>query len=270
MSAKSTWVFNKKYPVQVQSFHVIVRVGFLFCLMLAASDSLCSKFLETNESQPEKQCAQGDMILQTNGSFMIYHNSFFQKEEADQLADTLFKTLDWDWTFYESNGTKIRGPRQMAWYADDSNWNYKFSRNHVPGLLVNKWTPELLHIRHRVQDHLGVTFNCVLANLYVKGEEHSAWHSDDDPWLGFPEPLTIPSISFGNTRTFSYRAKADKEAVTSLDLRHGSLVVMGGNFQNDFQHSIPKTAKQDTYRINLTFRNIINPTLEPRKEYWHS
>ncbi|KAL8137332.1 hypothetical protein V2J09_003333 [Rumex salicifolius] len=40
----------------------------------------------------------------------------------------------------------------------------------------------------------------------------------------------------------------------SFNLKHGSLLVMRGNTQRDWVHSVPKRAKADVVRINLTFR----------------
>lgn len=39
-------------------------------------------------------------------------------------------------------------------------------------------------------------------------------------------------------------------------LRHGSLLVMRGYTQRDWIHSVPKRAKAEATRINLTFRRV--------------
>ncbi|RZA06220.1 MAG: alpha-ketoglutarate-dependent dioxygenase AlkB, partial [Proteobacteria bacterium] len=39
-----------------------------------------------------------------------------------------------------------------------------------------------------------------------------------------------------------------------LVLNHGSLLIMGGEMQHAWEHSVPKTAKDPGPRINLTFR----------------
>src|SRR5437016_299044 len=45
----------------------------------------------------------------------------------------------------------------------------------------------------------------------------------------------------------------------SVDLTHGSLLVMRGATQHNWVHQIPKTAKDVTERLNLTFRVIKKP-----------
>ena len=79
------------------------------------------------------------------------------------------------------------------------------------------------------------------------------WHSDDEPVLG-PTP-TIASVSLGAERRFRIRCRRD-HACFDLVLEHGSLLLMSGTSQRDYQHSVPKTAKPTHERINLTFRTI--------------
>lgn len=203
-------------------------------------------------------------------SFVALEEDFFSKTEADKMMNVLYNTLPWEHTYYKIEGKLVQGPRKMAWFADDFSWSYSFSLNHVPGIPVSTWTEELLYIREKIRQKSGVDYNSVLANLYEEPEEHSAWHSDDDPWLGYPDPSDIVSISFGEAREFMWRPKANKEEVTSVFLNHGSLGVMGGNFQKWYQHSVPGVVEQTRYRINLTFRNIRFPDRKPAKAYWHS
>jgi len=205
-----------------------------------------------------------------NHSFVALEENFFSKTEADELMEVLYNTLPWEHTYYNIDGKLVRGPRKMAWFADGADWSYSFSLNHVPGIPVSPWTKQLLDIREKIRLKSGIDYNSVLANLYEEPEEHSAWHSDDDPWLGYPEPSDIVSVSFGEAREFMWRPKANKEDVTSVFLNHGSLGVMGGHFQKWYQHSVPGVAKQTSYRINLTFRRILYPERKPEKSYWHS
>lgn len=43
----------------------------------------------------------------------------------------------------------------------------------------------------------------------------------------------------------------------SFTLKHGSLLVMRGYTQRDWLHSVPKRAKAEATRINLTFRYVL-------------
>jgi alkylated DNA repair dioxygenase AlkB len=80
-----------------------------------------------------------------------------------------------------------------------------------------------------------------------------SYHQDDEKELG-ANP-TISSVSFGATRTFKFRHLKDK-ITEKVELTNGSLVIMKGETQHKWEHSVPKTSKQIGPRINLTFRVI--------------
>ena len=80
------------------------------------------------------------------------------------------------------------------------------------------------------------------------------WHADDEKELG-PNP-TIASISFGSERNLFFRNNYTKETI-SIPQENGSLIIIDGKTQKNWQHSIKKTQKIIGPRINLTFRNII-------------
>lgn len=66
----------------------------------------------------------------------------------------------------------------------------------------------------------------------------------------------IASVSLGHTRRFLVKSK-DKEkesGVVEYSLTPGSLVVMGGDMQKHWKHSVPKELRVKETRINLTFR----------------
>ena len=80
------------------------------------------------------------------------------------------------------------------------------------------------------------------------------WHADDERELG-REPA-IASISLGATRRFKLRHRRRRDAVSALDLGHGSLLLMAGATQHCYVHALPKTARPVAERINLTFRFV--------------
>jgi alkylated DNA repair dioxygenase AlkB len=99
-----------------------------------------------------------------------------------------------------------------------------------------------------------VTFNSVLCNLYRDGKDSIGWHSDDEYELG-TNPV-VGSVSFGAPRVFHFRHKQDKSLRTKVELSHGSFLLMRGPTQHCWSHQLPKTAKQVSPRINLTYRVI--------------
>jgi alkylated DNA repair dioxygenase AlkB len=64
----------------------------------------------------------------------------------------------------------------------------------------------------------------------------------------------IASLSLGATRRFHLKHRRSGERVT-LDLRHGSCLIMAGATQHHWLHQVPKTARAGL-RINLTFRSM--------------
>jgi alkylated DNA repair dioxygenase AlkB len=111
-------------------------------------------------------------------------------------------------------------------------------------------------MKARVEQVADVPFNSVLLNLYRDGRDSVAWHSDDEPELG--ENPVIASVSFGAERRFQFKHKHNPDLRQTIDLTHGSLLLMRGTTQHFWKHQIPKTQKPCGARINLTFRTIIS------------
>lgn len=116
------------------------------------------------------------------------------------------------------------------------------------------WTPALLSIKVACEQVARVSFNSVLANLYRDGRDYMGWHQDNEPELG-EQPL-IASVSLGQERRFVLRHLASKQKIEFL-LQPGSLLIMAGETQRYWQHSVPKSQRPMQARINLTFRRII-------------
>lgn len=147
-------------------------------------------------------------------------------------------------------GKEITTKRKVAWFGE-KNIEYSYSNTTKKALA---WTPEILKLKKLVELKTGEKFNSCLLNLYHNGNEGMAWHSDNEKELG--ENPTIASLSFGATRKFSLKHKTTKQKIDVM-LYSGNLLVMKGETQHKWIHSLPKTKKVHTPRINLTFRNII-------------
>lgn len=180
---------------------------------------------------------------------LLWHPEFFSKEDADGLQSKLSNEIDWQTRTIKLFGKEMLMPRLTAWYGDEG-IEYTYSNNTEVAL---PWTEELLFIKQRLEASLNTKFNSVLLNLYRNSQDSMGWHADDEPELG-KHPI-IASVSLGETRRFRFKNLATKET-KSLDLTHGSLVVMQGDFQEKWHHTIPKTKRKVGPRINLTFRQI--------------
>lgn len=148
-------------------------------------------------------------------------------------------------------GKKVMQPRLTAWYGDAGK-AYRYS-----GILMTPfpWTSSLLEIKAKVEELTGEKFNSALLNLYRNGADSMGWHRDNEPELGI-NPV-IASVSLGAARRFLLREYQDKKSKTEILLEDGSLLIMKGESQTHWEHSIPKTTKCMAPRINITFRSIL-------------
>jgi alkylated DNA repair dioxygenase AlkB len=116
------------------------------------------------------------------------------------------------------------------------------------------FTSLLFELKERIESVADVKFTTVLLNLYRDGNDSNGWHSDDEKELG-RDPV-IASLSFGAKRKFHLRHRKDRSKKYSLDLEHGSLLLMKGETQHHWHHQLPKSKRIREPRINLTFRII--------------
>jgi alkylated DNA repair dioxygenase AlkB len=168
---------------------------------------------------------------------------------GDRLSKVQFKNIDWSHDKLMMYGKEVYLPRYSAWYGD-SDKTYTYS-----GLTLQpkKWNKGLLFIKDKIDKVAKVHFNSVLMNWYRDGDDYINWHTDAEPELG-KNPI-IGSVNFGETRDFIIR-KNDKSEKISIPLKHGTLLIMGGEMQHFWQHSAPKRKKIKKARVNLTFRKI--------------
>ena len=175
------------------------------------------------------------------------------KAQADDLFRRLREEVAWRQDQATVMGRTRPIPRLQAWYGEGG---YVYSGIRLSPL---PWTEPLLWLKARAEELSGAAFNSVLVNLYRDGRDSVSWHADHEPGLG-RNPV-IASISLGAVRRFQLRHRRRQEARLSLDLPHGSLLVMAGATQHHWLHQVPKTGRVVGPRINLTFR-FMHPTQE--------
>lgn len=178
-----------------------------------------------------------------------YLPNFIPANQSGTLLEQLRDELPWQQQSIQLFGKPVMQPRLVCWQADpDVDYGYSGIRL-VPGA----WHPLLRNLRQRLMNQLGLEFNSVLVNAYRDGQDSMGWHADDEPELG-PEP-TLASVSLGAERVFRWRPK-DSGRSEGIKLQDGSLLLLEGRFQENYQHSVPKTRKVAGLRINLTFRLV--------------
>ncbi len=147
-------------------------------------------------------------------------------------------------------GRKIITQRKTAWYGD---LPYAYTYSHATKVAL-PWTPALRLIKEKVELISGESYNSCLLNLYHDGNEGMGWHSDDEDTIA--RDSAIASVSLGAARRFDFRHKKTGKKVQVM-LENGSLLVMKGETQRFWQHSLPKSKRIMTPRVNLTFRRMI-------------
>lgn len=193
---------------------------------------------------------KSDHPLLNRDGVVEYLPSLFSSSESESLFRELLKTTPWKRDEVILFGQKRILSRKVAWMGDDG-FSYSYSgisKTAVP------WTSALIVVKERVELRTAQRFNSCLLNLYHDGSEGMGWHSDDEKTLG-RNPV-IASVSFGAERIFKLKHRESKEVVSVL-LEQGSLLVMKGETQHRWVHTMPKTKKVSAPRINLTFRLFV-------------
>ena len=180
-----------------------------------------------------------------------YAQHFLSLEQADRLFAELVTQVPWQQAEIRLFGKSVMTPRLSCWMGD-ARAVYRYSNT---TFLPEPWLNSILALKNQLETAVGCTFNSVLLNYYRNGQDAMGWHSDDEPELG-TQPA-IASVSLGAERRFLLREKTKNARSMGLPLANGSLLLMQGDSQKLFQHSLPRTAKPIGARINLTFRKIL-------------
>ncbi|KAF5728832.1 Oxidoreductase 2OG-Fe(II) oxygenase family protein isoform 1 [Tripterygium wilfordii] len=233
--------------------------------------------LKAANPNPNENAKKGQTIDLGNGSEVVYVQRFMAYDEAWRLFDYLDKQIPWTRPTIRVFGRSCVQPRDTCYIASAGLPELAYSGYQPHPYSWDDFSP-LTEILKLVQKVLpGSRFNSLLLNRYKGGNDYVGWHADDEKLYGStPE---IASVSFGCDREFVLKKKPSKSSggekrsdgepeskrlkkssdanQHSFMLKHGSLLVMRGYTQRDWIHSVPKRAKAETTRINLTFRLVL-------------
>ena len=178
-----------------------------------------------------------------------YHREFINDKDAQEIYHFLVHSIPWKEEYITIFGKEIKCPRKVYWYGDEK-LDYKYSGK------VHKtdgWVTEIKYIKEKIEKYTYSRFNFVLLNYYANGDDYMGWHSDNEKSLGIK--LIIASLSMGANRVMLFKHKHTKR-IKDIILENRSLLIMKGNTQEKYLHSIPKRKNMLVPRINLTFRLI--------------
>jgi len=191
-----------------------------------------------------------DQALNFAGADIRLNRQFLAPATATALLNELRTKVAWQQDELTLFGKTHRLPRLHQWYGDKGT-AYKWSGIEMQ---PRPWLPALGKLRSAVQFHTNALFNCVLFNLYRDGKDCMGWHADDEAVLG-KQPV-IASISLGAERDLLLRRRGSHSKSQCISLNHGSLLIMAGDTQSNWQHALPRRKQAADARINLTFRYI--------------
>ena len=191
------------------------------------------------------------IILPLPDAVFEFYPNFFNQEEADVLFDKLINETPWQQDDITIFGKKVAQPRLTCLFGNEGK-PYSYSDLTMQ---PHAWNPTMMFIKEKVGKISEQNFTTVLANLYRNEKDSNGWHADNEKELG-RNPI-IASVSFGEERKFQLKHISDNNVKLSLNLNHGSLLVMKEGSQIHYKHQIPKAAQPKNARINLTFRTIL-------------
>jgi len=170
-----------------------------------------------------------------------------------RISDEQFKAL---WNTHPNYKEKVKmfgelkdQPRFTRCYGKNS-YNYS-GVDHKVFPLENEILIKLLDW---VKKDSGEDYEDILVNWYENGKHYIGPHSDDEKSL--VHGSAIYSFSFGASRRFVVTSKKNQPYYYEevFPVRNNTLLIMKGDMQKHFKHSVPIEEHGCPKRINVTIR----------------
>lgn len=196
------------------------------------------------------------IIINEDGCYVTRTSNWMTKNNTVPLFNFLVNTIPWEQQEITIAGKKAHQQRLTCGFGDPG-VKHKYSGAEV---ILHPWTYEIWSIKQRIEGETGIKFNSCLLNYYRNKNEYISFHADKE--VSEPD-CTVVTISLGSSRKFLLQRKiAGKLAgpVIEIMLNDGDELIMWGETQKKWQHSIPKYKKSDGDvgpRISLTFRRLV-------------
>lgn len=211
-------------------------------------------------------------LLTTKTGGCIYIPNFLESEAANELFQLIPQVVKFETKYMSYKNSLLPLPRKIG-YQGQNDYSYsgithKAERFHPIIESVLKLIVENTELHKVISRKALERLNTCLINAYENENAKVHWHSDDEKELGpdNKKNILIASLSLGEERDFLIRNKEiiqkqlGEENTDNFELKigmkHGSLLIMYGDFQHKYEHSVPKVKTRKDLRINLTFRVI--------------
>lgn len=183
-------------------------------------------------------------LVNSDGCSVWYQPDAFTRE-ADDLLPRLLA-----WPGFAADLSLGIAARRLTCAFGQLGARYRYSGTTKVAWL---WPDFISSLRAALEIRLGEVFDFALVNLYPDGRAGLGWHSDDERDLKVGSPIV--SVSLGAARVFALRNISTGATAGAL-LTHGSLCVMAGDTQRQWQHCITKDARVKLPRVSITFRRL--------------
>lgn len=180
-----------------------------------------------------------------------YHPDFLDRHTANNLYRLLIEhyCLDKEPLIIEAGGQLITTDSFKVLFSTTELIRQNTHPEHIHGK-CHVWSGAMADLRDKVECLTNNRFEVAMCLFYPNGNYFAPYHTDQET---SGERTILPSLSLGEAREFTFRDKVSGE-VYSLELGHGSLLVMGESCQRRYEHTLPKNTRYEHGRINITFR----------------
>lgn len=199
------------------------------------------------------------ILISSESSLVSLYENVLSTNESSCLVQELSSNIPWK-IETDDFGTQTR----PTCYYGDPNCVFTYV-----GLRLepNPWHDSIKALRDRVATACGMDTSILtacLVNKYPSEEGYIPWHYDEIRAHG--ESKIVASLSLGGPRRFCLRSRENGAMIADLELAQGSVLLMKGDVQENFEHCLPLDEnKANPLRISLTFRSIV-PGFEQGRE----
>jgi alkylated DNA repair dioxygenase AlkB len=193
-----------------------------------------------------------ETVLRTENSALILHDL---EPEIWELIKVCIETVDGELDVrpkIKFFGRECEQKRSVGFYSDTSK-GYNYSTTLTPSKKMHPCLRELLIY---INDKFDFSYNGILINKYVGGEEYIGKHSDDE--RGLDPRVGVVALCYGEKRKFRIRNKVTGEIAVDIPTDSTKIIQMAGDFQKEFTHEIPVEKKVKGTRYSLTFRRHLD------------